>query len=159
MFVIEALKGHDRSEFDCGVEELNRYLRERATQDMKRRLNRVFVATEEGSSRIIGYYTLAATIIEAQKLPPEHAKRLPRYPIPAALLGKLAVDNEWKSRGLGKLLLANAIRRVQVLEKEIGIHVLVVDPMFDDLLRFYTRFGFLHFPPERRLFLFTDSLE
>lgn len=101
MFVIETLKGHDRTEFDCGVEELNRYLRERATHDMKRRLNRVFVATEEDSGRVIGYYTLAAATIEAEKLPSKYAKRLPRYPIPAALLGKLAVDKNWKSRGSG----------------------------------------------------------
>ncbi len=158
MFIIEPLKAQDRKDFDCGEDALNRYLRERATQDIKRRLNRVFVAIEEGKSQVIGYYTLAATTVEAEKLPPSHTKHLPKYPIPAALLGKLAVDKGWAKQGLGKLLLANAIRRVQVLEKEIGIHVLVVDPLTDDLIRFYTPFGFLHIPPERRLFLFTDGI-
>jgi len=159
MLIIEALQSHDRKNFDCGDVALNRYLRERATQDIKRRLNRVFVAHEDDRDHVIGYYTLAATTIAAEKLPPAQAKQLPRYPIPAALLGKLAVDRAWQKRGIGKLLLANAIRRLQHVEQEIGIHVLVVDPKTEALRDFYARFGFLHFPPDKRLFLFMASLE
>ena len=159
MYIIEPLKSQDRQNFDCGEESLNLYLRVRATQDIKRKLNRVFVIREERNDLVIGYYTLSATTIEAAKLPPTHAKHLPRYPIPAALLGKLAIDKAWQSKGIGKHLLANAIRRIQSVEKEMGLHVLVVDPLTDELAKFYTSVGFMQFPPERRLFLFMQSLE
>ena len=159
MYVVEPLKSQDRQGFDCGEESLNRYLRERATQDIKRKLNRVFVIREERKDQVIGYYTLAATTIETAKLPPAHAKHLPQYPIPAALLGKLAVDKAWQNKGIGKHLLANAIRRIQSVEKEMGLHVLVVDPLTDDLTKFYVSVGFMQFLPERRLFLFMNSLE
>jgi GNAT superfamily N-acetyltransferase len=159
MYITEPLKSQDRQDFDCGEESLNRYLCERATQDIKRKLNRIFVIREERKNRIIGYYTLAATTIEAARLPPSHAKHLPQYPIPAALLGKLAVDKAWQSKGIGKHLLANAIRRIQAVEKEMGLHVLVVDPLTEDLAKFYISVGFVPFPPEKRLFLFMKSIE
>ncbi|MDR3423812.1 MAG: GNAT family N-acetyltransferase [Alphaproteobacteria bacterium] len=159
MYIIEPLESHDRKNFDCGEEIFNRYLRERAAQDIRRKLNRVFVLREENSEKIFGYYTLAATTIEARKLSADRAKHLPAYPLPAALLGKLAVDKARQGRGIGKLLLANAVRRVQRLEKEMGIHVLVVDPFVDRLAKFYVSVGFRQFLPERRLFLFMDNLE
>jgi GNAT superfamily N-acetyltransferase len=159
MYIVEPLKSQDRQGFDCGEESLNRYLRERAMQDIKRKLNRVFVIREERKDQVTGYYTLAATPIEATKLPQAHAKHLPRYPIPAALLGKLAVDRAWQGKGIGKHLLANAIRRIQSVEKDLGLHVLVVDPLTDDLAKFYISVGFVQFPPEKRLFLFMNSLK
>jgi len=159
MYIIEPLKSQDRQAFDCGEESLNRYLRERATRDIKRKLNRVFVIREERKDQVIGYYTLAATTIESAKLPSVHAKHLPQYPIPAALLGKLAMDKACQNKGIGKYLLANAIRRIQSVEKEMGLHVMVVDPLTDDLAKFYVSVGFMQFLPERRLFLFMNSLK
>ncbi len=159
MYIIEPLKFQDRQSFDCGEERLNRYLRERATQDIRRKLNRVFVVRKERKDKIISFYTLAATMIEPANLSAKHVKRLPQRPIPAALLGKLAVDRAWQNKGIGKHLLANAIRRIQTVEKEMGLHVLVVDPLTDDLARFYVSVGFVQFPPEKRLFLFMNSLE
>jgi GNAT superfamily N-acetyltransferase len=159
MYIIEVLKSYDRKSFDCGEDTLNRYFHERSRQDIKRKLNQVFVCIEAGKSRVIGYYTLAATTIEAAKLPQAHAKYLPKYPIPAVLLSKLAVDITEQGKGIGKLLLANAIRRVQEIQKDIGIDALVVDPMRDELIEFYASLGFFHFPPERRLFLFMSSLD
>jgi GNAT superfamily N-acetyltransferase len=159
MYIVEPLKSQDRQDFDCGEESLNRYLRDRVTQDIKRKLNRIFIIREDRKNRVIGYYTLASTTIEAAKFPPAHAKHLPQYPIPAALLGKLAVDKTWQNKGIGKHLLANSIRRIQSVEKEIGLHVLVVDPLTDDLAKFYISVGFVQFLPEKRLFLFMNSLK
>jgi len=158
MYIVEALKSRTRDDFDCGQEPLNRYLRERATQDIKRKLNRVFIIKEDGKDRVIGYYTLSATSIETAQLPAAHAKHLPRYPIPAALLGKLAVDRRWQGKGIGKYLLANAIRRIQAVEQEMGIRVLVLDPLTEDLVPFYLSLGFMRFPPQPRLFLFMGGL-
>jgi len=68
---------HDRKAFGCGVEALDRYLRELATQDIKRRVSNCFVAVGEGGS-IAGYYTFAAASFPLGELPADQAKRLPR---------------------------------------------------------------------------------
>ena len=83
-FAVEALtRRHDRSRFDCGSEHLNRYIRLQASQDARRRVSRVF-AVPEGSSEVVGFYTLSAASIERTSLPTTVARRLPRYPVPVA---------------------------------------------------------------------------
>ena len=73
---------------------LDRYLRERATQDLARRVASCFVAIEAATEQIVGFYTLAAASIVLQDLPAELTRRLPRYPqVPAARMGRLAVAN------------------------------------------------------------------
>ena len=112
-FVIEPLGTHDRSAFVCGAPPLDRYLREQASQDVKRLLASCFVAVETATNTIAGFYTLAATSIQADELPPDILKRLPRYPLlPAALVGRLAVDQRFHRKGLGGALLADAALRV-----------------------------------------------
>lgn len=82
---------HNRQSFFCGVEALDRYLRELASQDAKRRLSNCFVAVGQGGE-IAGFYTFAAASFPIGELPPEQTKRLPRYPVlPAGLIGRLAV--------------------------------------------------------------------
>ena len=77
-FVIEPLGGHDRSAFSCGAVALDRYFRERASQDVKRLMASCFVLVEATTRTIAGYYTLAATSVPATSLPIEMLKRLPR---------------------------------------------------------------------------------
>jgi hypothetical protein len=80
-FVTEALtREHDRTAFRCGVEALDRYLREFALQDMRRRVSGCFIALDEWR-RIIGFYTLATTSVAIDALPPELTRRLPPYPL------------------------------------------------------------------------------
>ena len=98
-------KTHDRRAFSCGAPDLDRYIRERASQDVKRDVARVFVALQPGTPEICGYYSLSAASFGRDNLPADQAKRLPRYPVPAALLGRLAVDNASKGNGLGAFLL------------------------------------------------------
>jgi GNAT superfamily N-acetyltransferase len=110
-FVIEPLVAHDRSAFACGAAPLDRYLREQASQDVKRLIASCFVAVETTTNRIAGYYTLAATSVHASDLPPDILKRLPRHPLlPAALVGRLAIEQRFHRRGLGSALLADATR-------------------------------------------------
>ena len=106
-FIVEALaRRHDRSRFDCGSKPLDRYIRQQASQDVRRRVARVFVAIPERSVEVAGFYTLSAGSLERTALPPEEAGRLPRYPVPVALIGRLAVGRRWSGRGLGAALLA-----------------------------------------------------
>lgn len=145
-------KAHDRATFSCGAPELDRYIRERASQDVKRDVARVFVALSSDS--VSGYYSLSAASFQRDDLPDDQARRLPRYPVPAALLGRLAVDDGMKGRGLGTFLLMDALNRLLLATQTLAVHALIVEAKDDTGAAFYRKFGFLPFPDEgRRLFL------
>ena len=143
-YVIERLGAQDRSAFSCGSEALDRYLRERASQDVKRLMATCFVAIAEPNGEIAGYYTLAATSIPVTDLPSELAKRLPRYPtLPAALVGRLAVDRQFHRKGLGGVLIADAAMRV--LKGDVKAFALIVEAKDEPALAFYRTLGFRPF--------------
>jgi GNAT superfamily N-acetyltransferase len=143
-FVIEPLGAHDRSAFACGAAPLDRYLREQASQDVKRLLASCFVAVETATNTIAGFYTLAATSVQASDLPPKILKRLPRYPIlPAALVGRLAVDQRFHRKGLGSALLADAALRV--LKGDVTAFAILVDAKDENAVAFYRLQGFQPF--------------
>ena len=104
---------HDRAAFSCEQESLDKYLKEHATQDIKKRVAAVYVLTPDGKA-IAGYYTLSQYAIEAGELPPELVQQLhlPKYDkLPATLLGRLARNKEFKGHGLEELLLMGALKR------------------------------------------------
>ena len=127
--VIEPLnRNHNRTAFNCGIESLDRYLKHQANQDIKRRISRVFVArSRQDETRVLGYYTLSTLSIDLSVLPEKIAKKLPRHPIPAALIGRLAVDISAQGKGIGKMLLSNAIKRTLAVSDDIAIYAMVVD--------------------------------
>ena len=148
--------GHDRTGFSCGVHELDLYPQRQAGQDIRRNAARVFVLTEGVSNRILGYYTLCAASIESAELPPETARRLPRYPVlPAVLLGRLAVDQRYQGQHFGQLLLLNACERCwRVSHADIAAVALLVDAKDDHVAQFYERHDFLRLTRQpQRLFL------
>jgi ribosomal protein S18 acetylase RimI-like enzyme len=154
--IIEPLKrNHNRAAFNCGIASLDRYLKHQANQDIKRRISRVFVARGcEEKTKVLGYYTLSSLSIDLSVLPEIIAKKLPRHPIPAALIGRLAVDTAAQGMGIGRMLLSNAIRRTLAVSDEIAIYALVVDAINQDAESFYKRYGFSHLASsEHRLFL------
>ncbi len=153
-FAIEALaRRHDRSRFDCGSEPLDRYIRQQASQDARRRIARVFVALPEAVAEVAGFYTLSAGSIERAALPLEAAKRLPHHPVPVALIGRLAVDQRWAGRGLASALLADAFRRVIGASEALAVYAVVVDAKDERARAFYEHFGFVRLPEtERSLF-------
>lgn len=138
---------HDRAGFDGGSEPLNRYLREQATQDIRRRIAACFVALIDGPEgpRIAGYYTLASASLVLADLPASTSKKLPRYPtVPAVRMGRLAVDLEFKGQGLGGALLADALHRAA--RSEIAAFAMVVDAKDDAATAFYKHHGFIALP-------------
>lgn len=154
-FVCEALsQNHDRKRFNCGVDALDRYLRQTASQDVKRKTAAVFVMVpEDQPKRIAGFYTLCATSVELSGIPEEITKRLPRYPqVPGTLIGRLARDENF--RGIGSLLLADALSRCVRAADEIAATLIVVDAKDDAAAAFYQKFGFALLPKlKSRLFL------
>lgn len=150
---------HDRSGFSCGSTELDRYIREFASQDVRRDIARVFVAIAAGSS-VLGYYSLSAASYRRDHLPAEHAKRLPRYPVPVALLGRLAVDESARGQGLGAHLLMDAIERVRLASETLAVHAIIVDALDHGAVAFYRKFGFIaFFEDDRRLFLPMSTIQ
>ena len=152
-------KRHDRTGFSCGVGALDAYLRTRAGQDQRRRVARVFVCCEEGSEAALGYYTLSSLSIELSALPADKALRLPRHPVAAALIGRLAVSSDIQGQGIGRLLLADAVKRALAVSEEIAIYALVVDAKDERASGFYRAFGFMPLVGQRnRLFLPLGSI-
>ncbi len=135
--------GHDRSAFSCDVAALDRYLREQAGQDARRRVAAPFVASTDGV-RVVGFYTLSATSIQLAEIPEALAKKLPRYPrLPATLLGRLATDLSARGVGLGRFLLIDAIMRA--VRSEIA-SFFVLDAKDETAASFYERESFIRLP-------------
>lgn len=154
--VIQPLQGdHDRAGFHCGVPSLDNYIQKQAHQDVKRRISRVFAATTaEQPNNIVGYYTLSTLSIELCQLPQPLAHKLPRHPVPAALLGRLAVNQAAQRHGVGKMLLVDAIKRTLAVSDQIAIYAMVVDAIDQQAQYFYEQFGFsLLSSGSQRLFL------
>lgn len=146
-----------REDFDCGVEALNTYLRHYARQNHEKNIARTFVAVVD-DNRVRGYYSLASAGIEFGSLPADRAKRLPKYPIPAVRIARLAVDRVFQGKGLGARLLIDALKRVLAVSAEIGVYVVLVDAKNDQAKAFYRRYGFIDFADEpKTLFLALDT--
>ncbi len=144
---------HDRASFTCGVQPLDRYFRQQASQDIRRRITNCFVITEVATDVVAGYYTLAATNLRLSELPTSLTARLPHYPtIPASLLGRLAVAVSFQGRKLGSVLLMDAVTRAA--RADLGTFAMVVDPKDDAAKRFYERHGFTELTaPDRHMFI------
>jgi GNAT superfamily N-acetyltransferase len=123
------------------VEALDRYFREQAGEDVRRRATACFVAREIATDRAAGFYTLAAGGVLPAQMPARLVKRLPRYPlVPVARLGRLAVALAWHGRKLGGALLWDAVERAQ--RSEAAVYALVVDAKDEQAENFYLHHGF-----------------
>jgi predicted GNAT family N-acyltransferase len=147
---------HDRAAFSCEQESLDRYLKEHASQEIKKRVAATYVLTPDGKT-IAGYYTLSQYAIEAGELPPELVQQLslPKYDkLPATLLGRLARSKKFKGGGLGELLLMEALKRALEHSRNIASVAVVVDAIDDNARAFYRRYGFIDVPDHpNRLFI------
>lgn len=160
--MIELLgKDHNRESFDCGKEQLNRYLKNQASQDVKRKLSACFVLAENGTGIVQGYYTLSNSSIPLDNFSEQIRKKLPHSykSIPATLLGRLAIDKKHQGRGIGKILLIDALKRSYAISKEIGSFAIVVDPIDDEARNFYRKYDFIELPDSEKMFIATHTLK
>lgn len=132
------LKDHQRFDFDCGIESLNLFLRNFARQNDDKGLSRTFVAVRPGDVTIHGYYSLSSGSVSFEHVP----DKLPRYPIPTAHIGRLAVDRRYQGVGLGEFLLIDALRRVEAVANELGIFAVELFAINETAKSFYLRYGF-----------------
>jgi predicted GNAT family N-acyltransferase len=147
-------KKHNCAEFDCGNHELNQYLRKYAKQNDKKGIGKTYIAVKPSTAKSIdGYYTISTSTIEFESLSEDTARKLPKYPIPAILIGRLAVDLNCQGEGLGEELLVDALNRIVQISEEVGIYVVRVDAINQRAKQFYLKYEFLPFE-DRPLFLF-----
>ena len=147
---------HDRTRFDCGVSSLNDWLRARAQRNEGTGGSRTYVVCE--SAHIVGYYSLSSTHVARDEAPKASRRNAPD-PIPATLMGRLAVDQRFHHRGLGTLLVRDAILRVLMASEIVGSSLLVVDAISPEVGHFYAEQGFFASPTEPlKLFLPLSAL-
>lgn len=152
---------HDRQGFNSGNPKLDEYLQRHLSQGMKKGIIQAYVAVD-ASSKILGYYTLSAAHILHDDLPEEFAKKLPRYPVPAALIGRMAADTKARGLGLrlGSKLFIHAMKQVLKAGSALGVACVVVDAK-PEAVGFYQRFGFMPLKKEDslRLYLPVDTIK
>jgi predicted GNAT family N-acyltransferase len=152
---------HDRSNFCCGQETLDTYIRKQASQDLKKRVSTVFVLIDDPETSVLAYYTLSAYTIDIAALDETFAKRLPRYPaLPATLLGRLAVDNSQKGKRFGELLLIDSLKKSLDASIQVASLAIIAEALDESALSFYLKYGFQPFKQEpMKLYLPMKSVE
>jgi GNAT superfamily N-acetyltransferase len=154
MRILPLTGAHEREQFDCGRGELNLWLRRIARQHQDKGLSRTYVAADEAApARILAYYALTLTEIDANELPAEARRRFPRR-IPGVRLGRLAVERGNQGKGLGSLLLVDAIERTRRVRQEAGGVGLFVDAIDEAAAGFYLKHGFSASPDNPLLLFF-----
>lgn len=155
-YITEPLNAnHFRSAFSCGKSMLDHYIQKQARQDMKRRLAVVFVVPDENNS-VKGFYTLSNYNVRREDVPENLRKKMPpSYKIfPATLLGRLAVDNKFKGNRLGEDILFDALyRSLEISDSSCGSIAVIVEPLDNDAVNFYEKYGFITLPDRGRMFL------
>jgi predicted N-acetyltransferase YhbS len=153
---------HNRLAFTCGNEKLDRFLRESAKQSTRKGLAAVFVAIDEDEpTRILGYYSLSSFTIDGVEIPETLSKKrgIPRHTVGATLLGRLAVDKAAQKRGIGPLLLVDALKSSFVASLRVASVCVVVDAIEASMVAFYEKYGFIRCDPESlRLVMMMDDV-
>ena len=133
---------HEVADFACGEESLDRWLHRYAGQGERRDATRTFVATDKQGA-VCGYYTLVAGQLEHVEATEAVRKGLSRhFPIPVAILARLAVDERSQGQGLGASLLNDALERICRAAEEVAVRAVVVHAINHAAVAFYGRFGF-----------------
>jgi len=149
----------DRSSFECGRPELDRWFREFAGQQERDDSARTTLAVDESETRIAAFFTLVAYRIEVDNLTESLAGRSRRYPMSALLLARMAVDRRYQGSGLGKIVLVAALKCAADVARDIGFEIVVVDAMDEDAACFYLKHGFRRFEDHSlKLFMTTKNL-
>lgn len=153
---------HNRTAFSCGVARIDNFIKKTAKKHQKGNFSRVWVAVAPGRSHILGYYAINSHIIEAADLSTELTKNAPNHGlIPSAYLSFLGVESIHQGQGLGRVLLADALKRIVGVSEQMGVAVIVLDVLDDGdseaiekRKQFYMRFKFTTFPSHPlRMFL------
>jgi GNAT superfamily N-acetyltransferase len=130
--------------FDCGYPELNQYLRQYALKNDQLSIGKTFIALNE-AQEVAGYLTISTAQIAADNLPDSVRAGLPRYPVPAFRIGKLAVDRRFQGSGAGRWILTQALQKSVEVSNSVGLFAVLVDAIDETAKGFYLKYGFIPF--------------
>lgn len=133
--------------FDSGEESLDRYLSDRALTNHVADLGRCYVCTDADTDQVLGYYTLSAIAVEHANLPGRVRRNAPN-PVPAVLMGRLAIDTKAQGQGLGRLLVRDAILSTLAAADRIGVRIMLVHALHEQAGSFYQSVGFKRSPTD-----------
>lgn len=134
---------HDRAAFDSGEPALDEFLRTLAAQHQTRRVSRTFVLTDKAlPQHVLAYYSLCNSRIAREQLSESDARLLPRHPVPAVMLARLAVDRAQQGKRYGHWMLMDAVKRCAWVGQQTGVYALLVEAKHEMAQQFYQRFGF-----------------
>jgi GNAT superfamily N-acetyltransferase len=134
---------HNVDRFECGREQLDRWLRAYAGQGQRRDTARTFVVCRRRETDVVGYYTLVASQVEQGKATSEvKSETSKHFPIPVCLIARLAVDRSEQGAGLGRSLLLDALRRTERASRTVAMRAVLVHALDEKAAAFYARFGF-----------------
>ena len=157
-FSIEPLSSaHERGDFDCGVEDLNRFLKQYAFQNQKKHFVRTYVGLHDG--KIIGYYSLAFGEVKQDIVPESLTRGMGKYKLPAIILGRLAVHKDFQGKKIGLGLLKDAVLRAKQAEQIGGLRVIIVHAKDDSAKNFYMKYGFVETLDDPLTLLFPIEFE
>jgi len=143
---VDEIAAHHRcDEFSCGNHLLDRWLVKYALQANNTQSAKVYVLVNK-SRQVLGYYALSMGSVDYQKATSRAQKGLGRHPIPIVLISRLAVDATVQRRGVGALLLREAVLKSLLAAEKVGAVAIVVHPIDDVARIFYRRFGFEQSP-------------
>lgn len=158
---------HDRAAFACGTARLDNFLKRTARKQQAGDFTRVWVATDSGQTRILGYYALNAHSLEGDDLPVHLTRNAPRSgSIPAVYLSMIAVDRRYQGQGIGRILLADALKRAAIAADQVGLKAVILDVIEDGGAEitekrhaFYAGMGFQSFPSRPlRMFISIETV-
>jgi len=136
---------HNLSDFNCGHDTLNDWLKHRAIKNEASGASRTYVVCHQ--NHVIAYYTLATGAVQCAEAPGRIRRNMPD-PIPVMVLGRLAVHLNWQKKGLGGDLLADAVKRTLQAADIAGIRAFLVHALSEEAKRFYEQFGFQPSPTD-----------
>ncbi len=150
---------YNRKNFSCGKPPLDNYILKNATKDVKAGACTCFVILN-GQEEVVAYYTLSTESIPKEDAPSEFKKTIKYESIPVILLGRLARDNSVKGQGYGRFMLIEALKRsVSVAKEHIGAVAVIVDPIDEEAISYYSKYGFTMLPDSGRMFMSIKKIE
>jgi len=142
---VEPLESHHQVDrFECGREQLDRWLHAYASQGQRRDTARTFVVCRQRETEVVGYYTLVASQVEQSEAPGEVLSGTSKhFPIPVCLIARLAVDRSEQGIGLGRSLLLDALQRTERASRSVAMRAVLVHALDEEAVAFYAHYGFI----------------
>ena len=148
-FVLLDKEIHERNTFDCGEDELNSFLKTKASKHFESRISTTMVlpaikSSEDKKAKICAFFSVSGSTIQRNTLPNKLAKKLPHYPIPVSLIAQLAVDKRCSGQGLGEITLYQALEFLNRVDDQMRSYAIIVDCLNAKAESFYLKYGFIN---------------